>query len=142
MLTRCYNPKATHYHRYGGRGIVVCDRWRGEDGLSNFLADLGTPPHPKMSIERRDNNGAYSPDNCYWGTARIQARNRCNSRYIEYEGRHVLLVELAEQVNIPYKELHRRLARGWELQRAVTQPLNATRHSRAAAKHLDTKETT
>ncbi len=80
MIARCYNTNAKGYRRYGGRGIVVCDRWRyGEEGLTAyqcFLADMGRRPTPKHSIDRfPDNDGPYNPDNTRWATMPEQAHS-------------------------------------------------------------------
>lgn len=79
MHSRCDNPKHKSFARYGGRGIYVCDRWKGADGFANFIADMGRRPAKGLSIDRRDNNGIYEQNNCRWATAKQQANNRSNN---------------------------------------------------------------
>lgn len=78
MLKRCYIPTDKSYPRYGGRGIIVCERWR-----KNYMAfwnDMGKRPSDLHSIDRKDNNGNYEPDNCRWANQRTQMRNTSRSK--------------------------------------------------------------
>jgi hypothetical protein len=76
MHRRCSNPKTRNYADYGGRGIRVCERWTGPEGLRNFIEDMGVKPSPKHTLERIDNDGNYEPGNCCWATAQEQERNK------------------------------------------------------------------
>ena len=77
MKQRCYNPRRTGYENYGGRGITVCDRWKGS--FVAFLEDMGERPEG-LTLERKDNEGNYEPDNCEWATKSQQSKNQRRKR--------------------------------------------------------------
>lgn len=120
MLDRCRNPASTYYSRYGGRGITVCGQWQR---FENFYADMGDRPSPDHSLDRIDNDGPYSPENCRWATRSEQGQNKCNNRWITYNGRTMRIAEWAEVTGIPVRAIKVRLGvHGWSLERALTQP--------------------
>ena len=110
---RCHDPKHKHYADYGGRGIKVCDRWNLQKtpaaiAAANFMVDMGPRPSPQHSIDRKENNGDYTPDNCEWQTKLRQANNtRChdphyvhgNTQIFTYEGVSYGKLALAAQLS-------------------------------------------
>lgn len=109
IFTRCYNPNATGYARYGGRGIFVEDCWRS---FEVFLADMGERPSSCHSIERKDNNGPYGPTNCIWVTLREQSRNRRSNIRITFQGKTLVAADWATLTGLDAKLIRLRYHRG------------------------------
>lgn len=119
---RCYNPNASGYSDYGGRGIRMCERWL--TSFSNFYADMGPKPSPDMSIERIDTNGNYEPGNCMWTDAHHQTRNRRNNVYYELNGERMILADWAARYGMQMQTLRDRiLLQGLTLEQALSRPV-------------------
>lgn len=120
MLSRCCDPKNHRFSDYGGRGIRVCDRWQRSDGFSNFIKDMGRKPGKRHTLDRKDNSGDYSPDNCRWATPIEQANNTRVSRFVRYHGRLITIADLAREVGMTYNKLYARIhACGWSAEAAA-----------------------
>jgi hypothetical protein len=118
MKTRCSNPNAASYSRYGGRGIAVSPEW---ERFEAFLADMGECPDG-MSIDRIDNNGGYSAGNCRWATKVQQANNTSTNIVIEHDGKRMTRSEWERSLGLGATTVRSRLRRGLSLENAL-QPL-------------------
>lgn len=112
MLRRCYNPNEKSYPIYGGRGITVCDRWRGEGGFENFLADMGKRPPGKYELERKKNHLGYSPKNCCWATKEAQSNNRRTNILVVLDGKRMTLKQACDACGLKYHTTYCRMRSG------------------------------
>lgn len=121
IRSRCNTPTNPRFHVYGGRGIKICAEWDDfaafrDLALSNGYAD-------DLSIDRIDNDGDYEPSNCRWATAAEQAQNKQQTRWIEYQGERMNLMQLAKRTGISWFTLRGRLDAGLTPDEAVNHPL-------------------
>lgn len=120
MRNRCFRNGVKGYENYGGRGITVCDRWNDpKNGFVAFIQDMGRRPSNRHTIERRNVNGNYCPQNCEWATHIVQGRNRRNNRIIEYKGQRKCLSAWAIEAKISSGCLSNRLRKGWAFGDAI-----------------------
>ena len=101
IISRCRPSDDGGDPNYGDRGIYVCDRWLlGEDGdhpFACFMSDMGPRPSKDHSVDRSDNDGPYSPDNCRWSLWKDQCRNMRKNVFIEYQGERMTMAEAIER---------------------------------------------
>ena len=122
MRSRCLLETHPAYDRYGGRGIEICERW---ESFEAFLEDMGPRPSTAHSLDRKDNNGDYTPENCRWSTRKEQTRNTRTNRLLTIDGVTKPAAEWAEEVGLKYAVLKDRLRNGWDPKRAVFTPRRA-----------------
>lgn len=122
MKKRCSKPYATSYNNYGGRGITVCDEWAKSFGAFREWA-IANGYRDDLTLERNDYNGNYEPENCRWATRKEQQNNRRNNRMVEYNGKTQTLAQWADEMNIPYAILKKRIIYGWSVERILTKPV-------------------
>lgn len=116
MRQRCNNPKSSFYEYYGGRGIYICERW---NAVANFLSDMGEP-ELDQTIDRIDNDGPYSPENCRWVSRKVQQNNRRCNVTIEFEGRTQTLSQWAEERGINQGTIMERHRKGFGVDRLLS----------------------
>lgn len=117
MKQRCLNPDHAQWDDYGGRGITVCDRWRK---FELFFADMGERPSKAYSLDRIDNNGPYSPENCRWATRGEQNSNKRGNRRITIGDRSEVLAVWLRELGIPQATFYNRVNRGMTDEQALT----------------------
>lgn len=120
MKSRCLNPNVIGYKNYGGRAITICERWK--NSFAAFSSDMGRAPKG-ASLDRRDNDKGYFPDNCRWGTAKEQTRNRRRTLSVSAFGEKKSLGEWIEdrRTVVPYETAYSRIFRlRWGAERALT----------------------
>lgn len=118
MRHRCLNPKDKAYHKYGGRGISISPRW---ESFLAFLNDMGPRPMGK-SLDRIDNQGGYSKENCRWATRFEQTNNRRTNSHIFLYGQKYTVSELARKYGLTFRLLRDRLNSGWDIRDALLCP--------------------
>jgi len=109
MKNRCNSPNSDNYKRYGYRGIKVCDEWNNSFKSFKTWA-LANGYDDNLTLDRKDNNGNYEPDNCRWITLIEQQKNRSNSTI--FNGKVTTLTELSQLTGIPRTTLSKRLRKG------------------------------
>ena len=133
MKRRCYNPNDVRYDSYGGRGITVCDEWKNSyENFQNWAIENGydeNAPRGKYTIERKDVDGNYCPDNCKWATIKEQANNTRFNHIITIDGISKTIAQWAEHTGLSQGCIESRLNKlGWDEYDAVMIPKGGRRN--------------
>lgn len=122
IKNRCSNPLRSNYYYYGAKGVTVCDRWL--NSFENFYADMGDPPSPSHSIDRKDNSLGYSPDNCKWSTRIEQANNKSNNVFFAFNGQNKTIPEWSRESGVSRAVLYYRIQiKRWPIDKALSTPV-------------------
>lgn len=124
MRDRCNNPNNAHYQSYGGRGIKVCDEW--DKDFEAFYRDMIDTYKDELTLDRKDVNGDYSPENCRWATMMEQGNNRRNNNFITVFGEKLSIAQAARKYNMVEHTLRDRVKRGLTPEEAVTKKSKPT----------------
>jgi hypothetical protein len=119
MKNRCLLPTDPFYHRYGGRGITICEEWLS---FENFYADMGEPPTDQHTLDRKESNGHYTKGNCRWATQKEQQNNRSTNHLITVGDTTATIAQWAELKGMSSSTIRERLQRGWSEEDAVMKP--------------------
>lgn len=120
MRNRCLRPTFHKFPHYGGRGIKICDRWM--KSFKNFITDMGPRPSPNHSLDRIDNDGDYTPENCRWADRYEQANNMSTNRLVQFNGKTQTLAMWGRELGFHKSLIPCRLRNGWSMERAMSTP--------------------
>lgn len=120
MRQRCQNPNSKRWSDYGGRGIKVDERW---EDFATFYRDMGPRPSPLHSIDRIDNEGYYTRNNCRWATPDVQRRNSRRIIAVSVAGKTMCFKDAAAANGVKWMTARMRVRRGWTPQDAVSIPI-------------------
>lgn len=118
MMDRCYRETANNYPYYGGRGIRVCAEWHDITAFEKWVHESGF--EKGLTLERKDPNKDYSPENCKWATPKEQANNRRNTLYLECNGERHSAGEWAQILGISRSTISSRYYRGLPIEKVLT----------------------
>lgn len=128
MKQRCTNPNCREYKNYGARGIEICEEWNDSKNFIDWA--LANGYQEGLSIDRIDYDGNYEPSNCRWSDAITQANNTRRNKVITINGEKHSVAEWSRINQIPYSYVYKRIAIGWDYERALTEPIRRIKNGR------------
>lgn len=136
MKQRCKNPNSPNFKDYGGRGITICKEW--EDFQNFFLWAKKSGYKNSLSLDRKNNDGPYSPENCKWSTRIEQQRNKRTNHFLTYNGETKTIAEWGEITGVSPATIQHRVSRdGWSIEEALTiKPKKGRRRDKCGAYYI------
>lgn len=125
MRYRCENPQNKAYRHYGEKGITVCSEWHDFRAFEKWALENGYDE--KLSIDRKDNDKGYYPDNCRWVNSYVQMNNRSTCRILDFNNEKLTVSEWSNRTGIQTSTILGRLKRGWSIERTLTEPVRKYR---------------
>lgn len=122
MQQRCYNPNNTAYNNYGGRGITICDEWLNNP-LSFYTWATNSGYTDNLTIDRIDNDGPYSPENCRWVSQEDNCRNKRTNHLLTLNGKTITISGWSDELGIKKQTLRMRITKGWSDEKTLTTPV-------------------
>ena len=139
IKSRCYNVNSPRYSEYGGRVILMCDEWKNDFSLFRDWA-INNGYNDSLTIDRIDNNGCYSPDNCRCVNNTIQQNNKRNNHLITFNGKTQTMSQWSKELGIDAKIISHRLNEyHWDIERALSTPPDITLNYRLITYNGETK---
>lgn len=121
MRDRCRSMNRSDAHCYAAKGITICMEWNDVREFKKWAIANGYAEG--LTIERKDSNRGYSPENCKWATRLEQARNISRNRILTFQGVSLCVGEWSEKTGVAYANIIARIDRlGWTLEKALTTP--------------------
>ena len=131
MKERCYNPNNKSYKNYGGRGIKICDEWRKDyQKFENWAENNGL--REDLAIDRINNDGDYTPDNCRFVTLKENNQNRRSSKFYTINGETKNLQQWCDYYGIGRETVNTRLENNWSIEDALTKPIKSHERDRTS----------
>lgn len=121
MKSRCNNPNATFYDRYGGRGIKVCPEWTK---FITFWFEMKKGYSPELTLDRIDNDGDYCQENCRWATQEEQHDNTSKKRILNYKNEKKTITQWCKELGLREQTIRRRIdTYRWSIKEAFEEPI-------------------
>lgn len=121
MIQRVQNEKNKRYKDYGGRGIQVCEEWKKFENFRKWALENGYAN--KLTLDRKNNDGEYSPENCRWTDWETQNNNKQQSRKLKYKGETKTVTQWAKIMGLSRETLKDRINAGWTIEKALETPV-------------------